>query len=192
MLSISKGNLKLGQVANINLLPGASCRDDAPCRAGCYAEKCIQQYARSAGQIWGRNLEKWRTDPKDFWRQLSTFLDSYSGRFFRFHAAGDIQDQAYLNWMMKVAKENKGIRFLAYTKKHELDFRRRPDNLNIVLSMWPGWGKVGKRMPYAWMQDGSETRIPEDAQVCPGGCAECGYYCWQEIAPEWNIVFNKH
>jgi hypothetical protein len=62
-------------------------------------------------------------------------------------------------------------------------------------SMWPGWGNAdavkAQGLSIAWMQDGTETRIPSDAMKCPGRCDTCGA-CWGLAKRGIDVVFKKH
>jgi hypothetical protein len=66
--------------------------------------------------------------------------------------------------MVDVARAFPGIQFLAFTKMHHLDYSSAPKNLTVVFSMFPGMPKPKANMPIAWVQDGTEKRIPESAQ----------------------------
>jgi hypothetical protein len=62
----------------------------------------------------------------------------------------------------------------------------------IVFSAWPGMTFLnphGHRV--AWMQDGSETRVPDDAIECPGNCESCGL-CFEHDRLGRDVVFHKH
>ena len=187
---ISDGNSKLGILPNISLTPCAACRPDAPCKAQCYARKAFRQYT-TVRKAWNGNLRVARSAPDRYFRAIRTYLAKYRPGFFRWHVAGDILGQAYLAEMKAIAREFPGIRFLAFTKRHELSFRQVPENLTIVFSMWPQWGNARKHMPRAWYQDGTETRVPNNALQCPGHCEGCGL-CWALPELGRDVVFNKH
>jgi hypothetical protein len=43
----------------------------------------------------------------------------------------------------------------------------------------------------AWMQDGTETRIPKGAIECHGNCETCGL-CYELPRLGVDVVFHKH
>ena len=62
----------------------------------------------------------------------------------------------------------------------------------ILFSAWPGMAFLnpqGHRV--AWMQDGTETRVPADAIACPGNCESCGM-CYELERLGHDVVFHKH
>jgi len=202
--STQPGNSKLGKVPNISLMPGRTCNPDAPCRKLCYAVKALRRPCVKA--CWTRNTDNAMGYRKDYFAEIDDYCSSRRPPLFRWHVAGDIPDQDYLDRMAMLAHANPGTEFLCFTKQHKLDFRYLPDNLHIVFSMWPGWGRVDYhdyrcKFPRAWMQDGTENRIGQDgrtAVVCPGvtrgeHCDTCGM-CWALDSSDnpVDIIFPKH
>uniref|UniRef100_A0A6M3LX83 Gene product 88 domain-containing protein n=1 Tax=viral metagenome TaxID=1070528 RepID=A0A6M3LX83_9ZZZZ len=187
--TIAHGNHKVADCPNVSLLPIASCPRGVPCAGQCYDVKACRMYptVKRARQ---RNWKAARTNPAAYFAGIRQYLAKYQPEYFRWHVGGDIPDQAYYRTMCAIAREFPDVYFLAFTKNHKLDFRGRPQNLNIVLSMWPGWGNSRKRMPRAWMQDGSESRIPDSAIQCSGSCEHCGI-CWFLKAGQ-DVWFKKH
>jgi len=187
--TISHGNGKIGDVPNVSLLPIASCPKGIPCAKQCYDCKACRMYptVRAARS---RNWQAAQKDRDQYFAGIREYLQRYHPKYFRWHVGGDIPDQGYYRQMCKIARDHPETSFLAFTKNHSLDFRGRTKNLNIVLSMWPGWGDSRKRMPRAWMQDGSETRIPDSAIQCSGHCDSCGV-CWHLKAGQ-DVYFMKH
>ena len=187
--TISDGNTKVADCPNVSLMPILSCPDGIPCAGDCYDCKSTRRFP-SVRQARMRNWELVQRDPDSYFAGIREYLDHYAPRYFRWHVGGDIPDQDYYREMCQIAREHPKTHFLAFTKNHALDFRGRPSNLNIVLSMWPNWGNSRKRMPRAWMQDGSEDRIPEGAIQCSGSCEFCGV-CWHLKAGQ-DVYFLKH
>ncbi len=93
--------------------------------------------------------------------------------------------------MIQIAKDNPYTMFLAFTKRHNLEFSMVPGNLQIVASLWTGWGKRPGKMPVAWIQDGKEDRIPENVHKCPGSCESCKA-CWHLSRIGKDVVFDAH
>ena len=60
--------------------------------------------------------------------------------------------------------------FLAFTKRWDIvEDIPFPDNFSIVYSAWPGEAMPPGDRPIAWMDDGTEPRIPSGAFLCEGG-----------------------
>lgn len=190
MVKMTSGNKKLGKkVLNISRTPCATCPSDAPCRAKCYAMKAYRQYP-NVRQAWNGNTEAAKNLP-EYFKDINTIVSKKKPVHFRWHVAGDIDSQEYLNGMKLVARANPDTKFLAFTKNHNLDFVGLPKNLEVVASLWPNWGKDTVGLRKAWMQDGTENRIPATALVCPGSCETCKA-CWSLTADNRDVVFNVH
>jgi hypothetical protein len=197
---IQKGNTKLGSVSNVSLPPVKTCLNGAPCaEAGeCYALKAWRQYP-NVRACWSHNLECYRTDSELYFDTVAEYCRRRSVRLFRWHSAGDCPDAAYLDGVIRVASECAETRFLLFTKRYaflygRLDAIADVPNLSVVLSAWPGLeitSELTDRFPVAWMQDGSEDRVPEDAIECHGGCDACGM-CWSLSEIGRDVVFAKH
>jgi hypothetical protein len=190
---ISCGNNKLGKIPNVSLSPGLTC-GNVPCKSQCYALKAWKAYP-SAKQAWQANTKEARKNPDGYFSAVRAFLTNKNPRFFRWHVAGDFLSQAYVDEVNAIARDFPDTQFLAFTKQHDLDYTQRALNLEVVFSMWPGWGKEqdarkqGCRI--AWMDDGTETRIPSNALHCPGTCDACGM-CWQLSSIGRDVTFEKH
>jgi hypothetical protein len=194
MTRISDGNSKLVGIPNISLTPCKNCAADAPCKKECYAMKFFKMYP-SVRKAWTENSEQLQRSRFHFFADIRDFLSKKMPRFFRWHVAGDIPDNDYLDRMVNVAKSFPEVKFLAFTKRHDIlkdwPANKMPKNLSIVASMWPGWGTAPKGYQRAWMQDGTEKRVPENALECPGACHNCGA-CWNLKNLKRDVVFHKH
>jgi len=195
--TLSTGNQKIGmKTLNVSLSPVASCPKGVPCAKDCYAIKAYRMYP-STKAAWDRNLEAARADVHGFHASIRDQIASKrtAPAFFRWHVAGDIISREYLEEMVKTAQAFPKTRFLAFTKAHDIVNScdvAMPDNLTVVFSAWPGRPLDNPRgLPVAWMQDGTETRVPESAVECPGLCDGCGM-CWQLPKLGRDVVFNKH
>lgn len=192
-VSISCGNSKLGDVPNVSLIPGQDC-GDVPCKRECYAMKAWRLYP-NVRQAWQTNSAMAHQNRDAYFTAIEGFLAHHQPTYFRWHAAGDILDQDYLANMIRIAQAFPAIHFLCFTKRHDLDFTGLPDNLAVVFSMWRGWGDVAKAralgLGVAWMDDGTDPRIPPDAIKCPGGCDTCAK-CWNLPRLGRDVVFKKH
>ena len=190
LVTIADGNSKMGTLPVLSLVPGRDCGNCTHCIADCYAIKAWRQYADTR-TAWTRNSDAAREDRTQYFADIDAYLTRYRPEAFRWHSAGDILDQDYYRQMCQLARRHPETDFLAFTKMHELDFRGRPANLSIVLSMWPGLRKPRKTLPLAWYQDGTETRVPADAIKCHGTCDQCGM-CWDLAKTGHDVVLLKH
>lgn len=189
LINISPGNSKLGSIPSVSLIPGKDCGNCGHCFSGCYARK-IANLRPKVLRAWARNSILARNDRGAYFGQLNLWLNLHQPKFFRFHVGGDIPDQDYLDRMILLARECPSTRFLAFTKMFHLSYRSLPPNLKIRFSRWPGDGRVRRKrgIPFAWMQDGTEKRMPGDSISCLGGCEDCTL-CWED---ERDVIFKKH
>lgn len=193
-MKISDKNSKLGKIPNISLIPVKDCANCEHCKSSCYALKAWKQYP-AVRKAWKENSKEWRTAP---FAAAESFLEYWAGkkkqpRFFRIHVAGDFLEQLHVNAWIFIASRMPDTKFLAFTKRHDLDYSGRPDNLTIVLSQWPGMPLPDdmQGLRSAWMQDGTENRVPADAIECPGNCESCGM-CWHLPMIGKDVFFNEH
>ena len=191
-IHVSRGNSKMGAVLNSSMPPGESCPDDAPCLGtGCYACRPYKRLKEVAAN-WAENLAYYLADPAGYFRDLEAHIIVAKPDMYRSGVGGDMPDQAYLAGLYAMARRHPGTKFLAFTKRHSFNFRGRPRNMSIVLSMWPGWGNTTKRMPRAWLNDPAnpDPRIPADAIKCSGKCESCGI-CWDLAQLGHDVVLKR-
>ncbi len=207
-MKLSKGNNKIGKVANVSLTPIKACKGCADvCGKDCYAMKAYKQYPATKA-AWDHNFEQATNDVIGFFNELHDSLKSYKGRFFRWHVAGDILDMNYFKRMVLTARNYPNIKFLAFTKQYDIiaayiqymkEFSGEspannfiPENLTIIFSAWPGLPMNNPyNFPVAYMQDGTVDNIPADAIECPGLCEGCNM-CWALNDLKRDVVFKKH
>ena len=90
LVSISKGNRKLGGVMNISTSPRTCCPEGVPCAGkGCYAFKAYRLYPATR-KAWSRNERVARRHPDSYFRQIAARVAKDRPRLFRWHVAGDI------------------------------------------------------------------------------------------------------
>lgn len=192
-ISISPENMKMGKIPSISLTPVDACGNCTACKIDCYAVTMLRGFRPSVNAAWKRNTDIVRADPVEYFKQIDHVfaLEATRPRFFRWHVGGDILNQEYLNNMMVLADRYRDVHFLCFTKMYWLEYDQIPSNLSIVRSAWPGVRLPFSDLPVAWMQDGTETRVPADAMDCPGGCDSCGL-CFHIAEIGRDVVFEKH
>lgn len=195
-ISISPGNSKMGLIPSVSLPPIATCASGCACAKKCYAARMCR-IRTSVREAYHRNFSIWENDPAAYWLQVKAA--AVVTRFFRFHVSGDIPNMDYLRDMARTARELPGTRFLCFTKKYDLvnDFlfcEDRPENLQLILSAWPGMPMENPHgLPVANVIF-SGTAPADNWKICGGNCADCacqGVGCW-ELRPGEHIAFYEH
>lgn len=193
------GNTKVRKVSIVSLMPGplhrrlwsdacnGTCNPEAPCFKTCYAKKFL--FRTQVMTAWAENTILATQHRRQFFDEIDRFLLRRRPLMFRLHMAGDFPDQDYLDQTIYLAKAHQDTCFLAFTKQDDLTYRQL-SNYRIKHSTWPGW-RLPKHTPRAWMDDGTEDRIPPDAYHCPGQCDTCNYACWL-LPATTDVVFHKH
>jgi len=189
-VTISKSNSKLGNIHNVSLTPVKSCVVGVPCIKDCYAQKAYRQYP-IVRFTWDKNLILAKNYRNVYFGDIKEYLSTVKVPVFRWHTAGDILDQNYADNMVMIARDFSNTKFLAFTKQYGLNYSNLPSNLSVVLSVWPNWKMPENDLPKAFMQDGNETRIPDDAIECTGHCEGC-FVCWDLTNSGKSVYFHKH
>lgn len=187
---VSVCNIKMNDgasvIPSVSLPPVLTCSNCTQCSKYCYALKMARIY-KNTNRTWARNLAVFQADPERYFREVAFAAKSY--RNFRWHVAGDIVSDSYLQGMIKVAQECPSTSFLAFTKafdivNHHLDAKNSlPENLRIIFSGWTGLEmKNPHNLPtsHPIFFDGS-TSAPDGAKWCGGNCSECAAHssgCW--------------
>jgi len=201
-IHISKGNSKVGKIPNISLVPIKDCGNCEYCKEKCYALKAWKQYP-GVRKAWEDNSKEFRENPEKACSQIAKYLFNRDISFFRIHVAGDFLNQNHINAWINLCKCFPGIDFMVNTKMFNLDYSEAPVNMHIRFSMWPGQdipeGRIPLSqevtedfsvtpMPKAWLDDGTEIRIPSDAFICTGNCDDC-LNCY---LTDSDVVFKLH
>lgn len=184
MVSISKGNIKMGAIQSVSLPAELTCRE-CECNKKCYAKR-MERLRPNVKAAYQNNLDILVNDPATYWREVEAAV--MASRFFRFHVSGDIPDSEYLAHMVDIAEGNSHCEILCFTKKYEIvnDFLEKegiPSNLHLIFSVWTGLEvKNPYRLPEAHVRykDGSTTAA-ETAIPCHGNCTDCAIVdggCW--------------
>lgn len=191
-LSISLKNRKMGPIPSVSLPQILTCRPDAPCRKLCYSgAHIIWQQPRASYE---RNLALWEADPGQYFIDLWTWLRTANTSLFRWHVSGDIPCQTYYEAMKETARRFPHVRFLAFTKRYDiLTFGTIPDNLSMVMSIWPGLAAPDNGLPraYFWDPRHPDPRIDEYAMHCREPCVTCRL-CWHLREVNTNVVLKRH
>lgn len=197
VVSISKGNTKMGAIPSVSLPPCTTCNPSAPCFKKCYAVKMARRY-KTVKNAYENNLEVLLNDSSAYWLQVKA--SAITTRFFRFHVSGDIPNIEYFKNMVHLAEELPHTNFLAFTKQFDIvnlflvNGGTIPQNLKIIFSNWGAWKCYN---PFNLPQcevilKGSEPR--EDWKICGGNCTECacrGVGCW-ELKQGETIAIYEH
>lgn len=199
---ISNSVSKLGiGIGTVNLPAIITCRENAPCRKGCYACKGNFIYSNVQKSL-QKNLDAFNEDADRFFSVLDSQLNMVPFKFFRWHSSGDIVNERYLEGMCWLARRHKGTQFLCFTKKYEIVNEymvnhKKPKNLILVFSNWGAWTCDNPHnLPTAWVEFGNENDklIPANANKCGGNCATCvntSEHCWF-LQKGQAVFFHKH
>jgi hypothetical protein len=191
-ISVSKGNMKVGNIGSFSLPPIKSCPNCSFCvqkdkGIKCYALKAYTMYAATRA-AYDRNFWVTKRYLSLFEKQIREFLDDYKGPFFRIHVSGDFYSQGYLDAWKRITADYPNIRFLAFTKAFDLNYSKMPANMKIIWSVMPGMKNYPKKGCHAF----AGNSAPKDTKLifCPGNCESCGM-CFD--APKgFNVHFPIH
>lgn len=192
-LKISLKNSKIGNIPNLSLPPGTSCVDDIPCFTdGCYAMKSYRLYPGTRN-AWDTNLEFYKRQPNQFFFELKEWMIKHNPKRFRLFVGGDFPDLDFYSRFAIMCYGLPGTQFLVFTKRYEYDYFLKPDNLQVILSIWPGVPlPENKELPWAWLEEDERRPKNQTHLVCPGGCTSCDHKCWNVISSKISVVFKKH
>lgn len=197
IVSISKGNSKLGNIPSVSLPACITCNPEAPCFKKCYALRLEKRYP-TVSKAYSRNLNILQTDPGTYWEQVKQAAQTT--RFFRYHVSGDIPNITYLMHMCKIAFNLPGTTFLAFTKQYNIvnEYIQTgggiPENMKIIFSNWDQW-KCENPYNLPTCEIILKGNKPaDDWKICGGNCSECacrGVGCW-ELKPGETIAIYEH
>lgn len=124
--------LKSLGIHGFGLRPGMTC---CKCSVDCYAAKGtyrVFDYVVSAR--WDDNLRL--TKSCKFTTEVATYLWKHPKiKYVRIHPEGDFYDQEYLDKWKHVSWLCPDVTFYCYTKRHDLDWRKRPINFIKLQSL---------------------------------------------------------
>ena len=201
-INMGNKNSKTG-AACLNLaFPVCVCREDAPCKATCYACKGCQQMATVQAAYY-RNLRLYHDDPDNFFEQVYYKIKFSGLPKVRWFDSGDIVDAEFFSRMVELCKRTPDTKHMAFTKKYEIVNEyidkngKFPSNLNVLFSAWDKLWEVpnphGLGVAYVDFDDKRlNPEFPKNAFVCPGRastCSACGA-CWSKRLKA--VVFHQH
>lgn len=221
-ISIADNNSKLGAIPNTSLLPGRDCLNFKNCIDKCYAVPIVKQY-KNTKLAWSNNGKVLRDNPESYFNQVRSFFDKKRvlPGMYRIHVSGDFISQSHVNGWIDIARDYPTVKFMAFTKSYALNFDNRPDNLEIIFSVFPdtklaesknnsgelytskiaddnnNWHKIPHDIRLAWLDNGKESRMPENTFNCPAvknktiKCATCKT-CWSLSASGNDVKFTEH
>ena len=86
VVSISKGNSKMGAIQSVSLPAVITCRA-CECQKKCYARK-LEKIRKTVAHAYNNNLQVLIKSPDVYWREVEAAI--MLSRYFRFHVSGDI------------------------------------------------------------------------------------------------------
>ena len=198
-VTISEGNIKMGHVASVSLLPFLSCPGTCgdTCGAKCYAAK-LANLRKNVLTSYARNQAIATLRPDIYWSSVDLAMKQV--KWFRFHVSGDVLNYNYFDKMIEACRNNPTTKVLVFTKKFDIvnkwidENGTLPENLSIMFS---GWSNLIPTNPHKL----PETNVVEKGYhprsgwtMCGGNCFECalnGVGCWTAKSGD-VIAFNEH
>jgi hypothetical protein len=193
-MNISVGNIKMGNVHSVSVLPYFTCDPEAPCKKECYAGK-IMRLRPAVQKTWEENTKTiMEENPQEIINGIVQYIKNNDVKLFRWNVGGDFRLNGYFEITLEVARRCPETLFLAFTKCYEKSIYRRTKNYSLVLSVWhnymPTW-KSAENAGLAYYDDGNPCfPIPTDAKECTGDCENC-MACFNMKAGE-KVYFKKH
>jgi hypothetical protein len=180
-LHVSTGNSKLGAIPSISLPPIKTC-GNVLCTDSCYALNITRRFEHVKLQ-WESNLEYYLNStyypfPGSYFGDLLTWIEKHKPSHFRFHIGGDCPDKNYLKGVYTIVTMIPNTNFMLFTKRYSwVKPSEIPNNLNILLSMWPYMEEPDSEQTKVWIR--GDLRRPEDSFICKGCCTDC-LQCWNK------------
>lgn len=179
-IGIALGNRKISKGVGVWNLPAIeTCPGKTKmCEAKCYARKAERHYP----QVLPARHRNLRAAQEDFVGRMVKLICLSGVQWLRIHESGDFFSQEYLDKWIEISRSLPGVRFLAFTASHFLDFTDVPANLSILFSVWPDTLVLpAGRKAYAGTGEG--WKCPKDCG--PGECT----FCWEQTE---DVVFDLH
>ena len=187
VIQVAFGNEKMGDIPSLSLIPVKDCANCIECANFCYALRYYNRYknTRSAYQ---RNSRIFRDNPYNGVNQIEIWINKRRTlpEYFRIHVAGDFLGQSHITAYIKLAKKFPTIKFLAFTKRHDLNFSNIPSNIKIIHSF--GLNKKIE-VRYKFSAYVVEDTVNVKGFICEGSCIDCKE-CFE--GKERLIIFKRH
>ena len=203
-VKISGGNIKMGGVPSVSILPvlfcPACCRECDGCGHICYALK-LAMIRGSVLRSWAMNTAILLEDWAKYWEEVRAALAG--AHFFRFHVSGEIVNRAYFAEMVRAAADFPSCDQLTFTKKFAIVNRHidtagaLPDNMRLLFSGMAGHEPDNPHnLPETTIipKNTNPDDVPPSWRICPGSCETCaarGVGCWL-ARPGDVIAFWQH
>jgi hypothetical protein len=182
---ISSGNRKMS-IPTWSLPAKKTCPGSTrQCRKACYACKAEKMYK---GVYPCRNENYLDSKREDFVDLMVAMIGKKKSDLFRIHESGDWYSQEYLDKWFDICKALPKVRFLAFTKSFALDYSNKPENLEIIWSVFPDSKNVPSTGKRAYAGKCGSGNIME----CIGSCDNCGICWFLSTAPVDGVHFNIH
>lgn len=190
MLSIGNNRKLAKHVAVFNLPRMVTCPGATDlCKQVCYDKKSLRYKAAQAMR--GRNLLA--SHQNDFVGLLEAEIRASRCLLVRLHESGDVYNQVYLDKIMQICTNLPQVTFLIYTKSHDLDWSKRPNNLKVYWSIDKTTPKPPPPGPTAYLLD-KGAAIPVGKQTCVHAADQ--HYCGSECTICWagtqDVYFPQH
>lgn len=193
LLNLSTGNTKTGKGILIWNIPAIkTCIGCTQlCASKCYARKSERLYPNV---LPSRELNKLEADSIDFVENMIYTIEKISKKkafkgLFRIHESGDFYNQEYFDSWVQIAKAFPQIKFLAFTKSHQLNLIHDAENFNVVYSEFPDTKVFSQNMPVAKAVAKAEE-MKENEFLCGGSCKDCNV-CWY-LEKNETVYFEFH
>ena len=127
-------NSKLAKdnIYSFNLPAGETCPFAGDCKKFCYAQKGRYNF----GVVINRAVKNYQESKgKFFGIKIAVEADIRRAKIIRIHSSGDFYNKRYANKWVKIAINNPGILFYAYTKSWEYFKYKLPSNLILIESV---------------------------------------------------------
>lgn len=198
-LHISLENMKMGKVPSSSLIPVKDCTNCKACNKECYAMKAWRLYP-TVRKAWGENSKLLRSNPYAWEQGHISWITKHKPKYFRFNVGGDIISKTHYFHLLRICEACPDTKFLIFTKSFKYIHANIPNNLTLVLSLFPRM-KVPKKLEHLprayayksakdYAQGTGDMRFAR-AVECLGGCDTCGI-CWDIQNMGKDVKFEMH
>lgn len=197
MFKVTSGNMKLGSICAINLPYKKTCNPKAPCFKDCYCNKGNMRFP-CVVNCYENNYQSFINNPLQAEMDINKQLPAIG--YCRVHASGDFMNRSYFDMLIRIARNNKQVKFMAFTKQYNIvneylsEGKKIPSNFIIIFSAWysDSWKVINPfNLPVSYVYNKVvNNTYDEKAFHCTGKCDKC-FKCWNLEKGE-SVVFKKH